>query len=162
MNEEMLDEGFIDSLRKIIGSDNSDLMDGIVKFFAQTLTLKKADRAASLEKMSKAFSDTYNSEFKNLEAAVANPSPETLAKASKSMAKLSGDFLRMIGLGAFAAVPIPGTGPATVLVAHALLKRVTGGKLGLIPPSTYQTFRKYQELSKPKTETKSFKEFRRG
>ena len=162
MHEEILDEGFVDSLRKIIGSDNSDLMDGIVKFFAQTLTLKKADRAASLEKMSKAFSDTYNSEFKNLEAAVANPSPETLAKASKSMAKLSGDFLRMIGLGAFAAVPIPGTGPATVLVAHALLKRVTGGKLGLIPPATYQTFRKYQELSEPKTERKTFKEFQRG
>lgn len=162
MNEEMLDEGFIDSLKKVLGPANTDLMDGIVKFFAQTLTLKKADRAASLERISKAFGDTYNSEFENIEAAVTNPSPETLAKASESVTKLAADILRMIGLGVFVVAPIPGTGPGLIIVVHMLLQKLTGGKLGLIPPSTYQTFRRYQELSKPKAEVKSFKEFRRG
>ena len=161
--QELLEEGLGELLSKAVGTKNVELIKQIGAFMKQTATLDKDKRNASLKDISTSFTEIVNRERAIIADGLENFSdPKKAAAAAKAMNRLAADLIRLLGMGAFVAVPIPGTGPMLIVVLHRIFEKLSGGRIGLIPDSTYEMFQKWHMMNQAKPGPTSFKEFYYG
>lgn len=163
----VLEEGRIQdmmaNLKSFLGSENIELMQNITAALKDIATLNKGERQAAISNLSVAFTAFVNKEKAIIRNAIHNfDDPKKRAAGLRAFGRLSIDLLKLLGIGAFVLAPIPGTGPLLVIVVHVILSKLTGGRVGLIPNSTFKMFKQYQAMKQFDAEDKqkkTFKEF---